>query len=45
MTFEEEINIGLEACAGDKAPGPNGFNFFIIRAPRGFLRNDFCGML
>ena len=32
MTFEEEIFKALNDCAGDKTPGPNGFNFAFIKA-------------
>lgn len=38
----EDINIALADCDGDKAPGPDGFNFAFVRASWSFLEDDFC---
>ena len=29
---DEEIGTALSECAGDKAPGPDGFNFSFIKS-------------
>lgn len=39
---EEEVVKALEECGGDKAPGPDEFNFSFIRAAWGFLKEDLC---
>lgn len=31
-SFDEEVNIALVDCVGDKAPGPDGFIFNFIKA-------------
>lgn len=43
--FEEEVLRALEEYGGDKAPGPDGFNFSFIKARWGFLKEDFKSML
>ena len=41
----KDINIALADCDGDKAPGPDGFNFAFVRASWSFLKDDFCQLL
>ncbi|XXG77619.1 hypothetical protein AAC387_Pa08g1737 [Persea americana] len=38
---EDEVRRALEECDGDKAPGPDGFNFSFITAGRDFFKDDF----
>lgn len=33
----QEIKDAVWACAGDKCPGPDGYNFFFIKSPFGSL--------
>lgn len=42
---EKEVMVALSECEGDKAQGPNGFNFTFIRAARDIIKNEFCEML
>ena len=35
----------MNECDGDKAPGPDGFNFSFIKAGWEFLKEDFSAML
>lgn len=38
---EEEVSKALADCAGDKAPGLDGFNFSFIKAAWDVLKEDF----
>ena len=42
---EEEIGTALSKCVGDKAPGPDGFNFTFIKSARDVPKEDFGHML
>ena len=42
---EEEVYRALDECDGDKAPGPDGFNFSFIKAGWEFLKEDFDSFL
>lgn len=42
---EKEVMVALSECEGDKAQGPNGFNFTFKRAARDIIKNEFCEML
>eukprot|EP00268_Persea_americana_P061285 TRINITY_DN7726_c0_g3_i1.p1 TRINITY_DN7726_c0_g3~~TRINITY_DN7726_c0_g3_i1.p1 ORF type:complete len:328 (-),score=59.63 TRINITY_DN7726_c0_g3_i1:2474-3457(-) len=42
---DEEVSRALEECDGDKAPGPDGFNFSFIKVGWDFLKEDFSDML
>ncbi|GKU98995.1 hypothetical protein SLEP1_g11917 [Rubroshorea leprosula] len=41
----EEIEEGLQSCAGSKAPGPNGFNFNFIKFAWSTMKDDFVNFL
>lgn len=42
---EEEISKALPDCGGEKAPGPEGFNFTFIKAALDVLKEGLCCML
>lgn len=44
--FEDnEISKSLSDCAGDKAPGLDGFNFTVIKSAWDIVEEHFCRML
>lgn len=43
--FEEKIYSALSDYVGDKAPGPDDFNFSFIKEAWDLLMEDFCEML
>lgn len=40
--FEEEVSIALVDCAGDKALGPDDFNFIFVKVAWAIIKDDFC---
>lgn len=41
----EEVERALSECGSGNALGPNGFNFYFIKAGWSFLKNEFIDML
>lgn len=37
--------MALSKCWGDKASGPDGFNFSLIHTAWDIIKEDFCAML
>lgn len=41
----EELEDAILSCHGDKAPGPDGFNFKFVKSFWGTLKSDFLGLV